>query len=62
MNITITINTDNAAFEGSPRREVKRILTEFMQKSMTQSTLTDGTDLSLFDINGNKVGSFKVEE
>jgi len=45
MELTITINMDNAAFEDPD--EVRRIL----------KTIDGNHDQVLFDINGNKVGS-----
>ena len=61
MTITITICTDNAAFEDDPESEVARILAAYARQ------LADGlTNLSfarkLRDINGNTVGSVEVKE
>jgi hypothetical protein len=50
MDILITINTDNAAFERDWRREVRRILRD--------TRLED--DISLRDINGNTVGHVSI--
>ena len=52
---TLTIQTDNAAFEDAPGEEVARILEETAAKlrNMAQSG-------NLRDINGNKVGTFEL--
>ena len=48
---TIIIDTDNAAFEGNAGAEVARILRVLAEK------VDDGlNNVSLYDINGNKVG------
>lgn len=52
MNYRITINTDNAAFEGDPSVEVVRILYRLM-KDIEGNGLCE---FNLRDINGNKVG------
>lgn len=67
--ITIGINTENAAFTGdcddddltgqdvAARAEAARILRHAAQ------AIEDGSDGgSLHDINGNKVGSFEIED
>lgn len=61
MDITIKINTDNAAFDrGNARHEVARIL-----RKVAQVAEDDGTraldDLRLMDINGNRVGLVTIE-
>jgi hypothetical protein len=53
---TLTIKTDNAAFEGDPANEVARILLAAAAK-----LLHGGTSFNLTDINGNKVGSCELE-
>jgi hypothetical protein len=50
--ITITIDTESAAFEDNPEAEVKRILETVY--------LRDGWKLR--DINGNTVGQVTIEE
>lgn len=60
MTITITIHTDNAAFENQAGEEVARILRQ--QASQLESwpgynTFTQG----LRDLNGNKVGECKAD-
>ena len=57
MDITITINCDNAAFEGDPVPEITRILHE----------LIDDLDFSegkqkLRDVNGNVVGFYEIQD
>jgi hypothetical protein len=60
VQITITINTDNAAFNGDPAPEVARILYAFAHQ------LSDGlmnlAPRKLRDINGNTVGQVEVSE
>lgn len=59
--ITITINTENAAFEDSPGREVARILSEQAHRFYSladMAHLEDGA--TLFDINGNLCGSVTI--
>ena len=58
MNITITINTDNAAFEGDPRFEVGRLLRELARKVEDNGV----DDTPCMDINGNKVGWLRVKD
>jgi hypothetical protein len=55
---TLTINTDNAAFEGDNRNyEVASILDTVVAK------LNDGETSGVCrDANGNKVGEWKLEE
>lgn len=62
MTITITINTDNAAFEPEPADEVERILRRLANdvRDIFQDVLEDG--FSLRDINGNTVGSVTVTD
>ena len=54
--ITITINTDNAAFEDDRNAEVARILDEIKEMDMTVAK-----DTFIRDINGNSVGKVVVE-
>lgn len=60
--ITITIETDNAAFDHEPSVEVARIL-----RDLTKRIARDGIldvylyDSQLRDINGNKCGQFSVQ-
>ena len=56
MTITITIKTDNAAFDDP--NELSRILSLLAARSRAGETTLDG--LRLFDINGNKVGVVKA--
>ena len=59
MNITITLNTDNAAFEDDPGAEVARILDDLKQK-IGRWGIPD--DMKLIDSNGNTVGKCEVSE
>ncbi len=55
MKATLEIKMDNAAFD-EPASELGRILRELAEKIEN-----DGVDhCSLFDFNGNKVGSFGI--
>jgi len=54
-NITIKINTDNAAFEENPA-ELKEILNKALK--IIQSGIDCG---SLMDSNGNKVGNIIIK-
>ena len=58
MNITITINTDNAAFCDEPQIEVARILGE-ISRSLEDGGAWPGT---IIDFNGNAVGKFKIRQ
>ena len=50
--ITITIRTDNEAFQGGNREaEIERILTEIANQ------IHQGRDPHVYDVNGNKVGT-----
>ena len=55
-SITITINTENAAFDLDPLNEVSRIL-EIMLNKWGDGEFLD----NLMDINGNKVGTVEVK-
>lgn len=56
--ITITINTENAAFDPKPRYEIARILEGLSIKIADEWEIPD----VLLDVNGNKVGTVKVTE
>ena len=56
--IIITINTDNAAFEDGCS-EVVALLREIAEDAEHHRRVPDKT---LFDSNGNRVGSISVEE
>lgn len=63
MNITITINTDNAAFRDKSEREVSRILAVLADDFLggpLDSFIRDGEILR--DINGNVVGRVTIKE
>ena len=59
MVITITINTDNAAFEGNPAPEVARILHTLAQDIDAQDDAV--LRRRLRDLNGNTVGAYTVD-
>ncbi len=54
--LSITIQTDNAAFEGDPSVELARILADYAA-SLERESLRDR---KLYDINGNPVGRVLV--
>lgn len=58
--ITITINTDNAAFVEDGEQEVARILTELSSDIARGAIDYDGANIR--DINGNVVGRISLEE
>lgn len=58
MTFTLTINMDNAAFEGNPGHELKRILERLARRSWDIDGRVDGA--KLMDVNGNSVGSWEV--
>lgn len=58
-SITITINTENAAFESKPEMEVAQILRRLVTKLEIGYSATNDT---LRDFNGNKVGTVEVTE
>jgi len=61
MDITIKINTDNAAFENRTRSETARILRELAEALDYGETLNEETKLPLHDANGNNVGYLTVK-
>ena len=58
--ITITIATDNAAFEPVPEQETARILRILCMELLAHG-MTKGDVLPLHDINGNTVGKASIE-
>lgn len=60
MQLTITINMENAAFEPRPAHEALRILREARPK-ITKAIFEAGFEV-LLDVNGNKVGEIEVTE
>ena len=57
MDITITINTDNSAFDDDAMAEVGLILIEAHRKLKTMPVDSSET---LYDHNGNRVGQVEV--
>lgn len=61
MDITITINTDNAAFGDDPANELSRMLLQLSADWLHQRVpLEPGDEFNLRDINGNTVGKVTV--
>ena len=56
MKFTLNINMDNAAFSEYPEDELKRLLEEIAPRA-GNGKLED----TVFDINGNNVGSWDIE-
>jgi len=61
MNITITINTDNAAFSDWPEDEVASILDKLSYK-LREDGADAVDDLPLKDYNGNTVGKVTLSD
>ena len=61
MNITVTINTDNDAFERDYFREIERLLIEAATRFKRE--LSNGIGVfKLQDVNGNTVGQVEAKE
>jgi hypothetical protein len=54
---TLNFETDNAAFENFPEAEIARILDSV--RAVVEEGCTSGR---VFDINGNKVGTFEFKQ
>ena len=56
------IETDNAAFDGDPLREVSRILQRVALKLQDLSPMGpgEGINLPVYDTNGNRVGGLRL--
>lgn len=61
MRIRIELECDNSAFEGTPAREVSRILKN-LARSAENGGLAELDGKKLMDINGNSVGRVEIEE
>ena len=57
MELTVTIQMDNAAFDDHPQVEVAAILRDLTARVEAYAHLAPGVDLSLYDSNGNWVGN-----
>jgi len=62
MQLTITIDMDNAAFDGSPDLEVEYILTAMMMPDNFPASPEPGDGGTLRDSNGNTVGEWNIHE
>jgi hypothetical protein len=60
MEVTIKISLDNAAFEDPS--ELSRILNKLADRIGNAVDQTEETEISLFDVNGNRVGEYGVTE
>jgi hypothetical protein len=61
MRFTLTIDCDNAAFEGDPLTEVARILHVQATKMVRFAPESEWND-TLLDLNGNRVGRARMED
>ena len=62
MKLTIEIKMDNAAFDEGPETEAARILRELAEQLEDNWYFAKmDNELPLIDINGNRVGSVRVE-
>ena len=59
MRITLTIDTDNSAFEADPFMEVARILKDASRKVGVWDIPSWRNPIPLYDINGNQVGQIR---
>lgn len=55
---TVTIDTDNAAFEDGAGIEVARILRDIAEQ--VEDARPENSTISVFDVNGNRVGGWKL--
>jgi hypothetical protein len=62
MKLTITIDMDNAAFEGGPGEEAARIIRARLRNIETIDANDVGTVFPLMDLNGNRVGQATVTD
>lgn len=63
MKITITIDTENEAFQPEPQFEVRRILHDLtLSMALKEDRLSDLDGTKLLDRNGNTVGSVIVSD
>ena len=62
--VTITINTDNAAFEDDMLGEVARILETQVVRDMRSGTyyVVGCENARVFDLNGNTCGTVSIQE
>jgi hypothetical protein len=60
MKVTITIDTDNAAFDGDWGRstEVARILRDLAGTVETRGTVN--VPAAILDVNGNRCGTYRI--
>jgi hypothetical protein len=56
--ITITINTDNDAFQDDPQGQIADILESIAHNARGGADFED----YVYDVNGNKCGTIKVKE
>lgn len=62
MIAQITVNMDNAAFEGQTAAELARILRAFAEQLDYGEYIDEETGLPAIDSNGNNVGQLTITE
>lgn len=65
MKVSIEIDCGNAAFDfdnGGPAHEVARILKKLVTRIEVEDFDLPDHEIGLYDINGNKVGKYDVED
>lgn len=60
MQFSMTVDMDNAAFEGRSEAELSSIL-ESVAERVADGRFHFGHTMSIMDSNGNRVGGFKVD-
>lgn len=60
MKCTINFEMNNAAFDGNEAGETARILNELAER--IKPFLATPDELTIWDLNGNKIGSMEVTE
>jgi len=61
MKIQITIDCENDAFQDDPFTEIARILSRLTERFQDDRFGFPSGPIPLRDMNGNKVGTFKVK-
>jgi hypothetical protein len=62
MDAKITINMDNAAFDGKTRSELGKCLRKLADTLDYTGKLNEDTKLPVFDSNGNTAGYLTIKE
>jgi len=59
MNVNISFNTDNAAFQDSFLMEITRV-TRSIKEALLDSQNTDTIHKPIVDVNGNRIGIISI--